>query len=302
MKTRFEGDEGSRRLIAAFQRQKITAGDKDIASILAIKTELVEFKAGQLLIEEGASDTDIYFILAGTVSILVKGRSIAQRSVNDHVGELAAIDPSLPRSATVIANELCLTAKISEPDLTTIAIDYPNVWRNFAVELAQRLAQRNTLIVQPNDKPRIFIISSKESLSIAQEIQSIMHHEFLVDVWTDGVFFASSYVLEVLEKAIERSDFAIAVAQPDDEIISRGVQQLTPRDNVIFELGLFMGRLGRRRTILFQPAGKELKLPSDLKGLTAVSYKTGSAAEMTALLAPACHEVRKLVHELGVKN
>jgi CRP/FNR family transcriptional regulator, cyclic AMP receptor protein len=302
MKNRFEGEEGKRRLVVALQGQRICAGNQTAGNSLAESVELLELREGQELIREGASDNELYFILAGSFSILVKGTVVAKRGVADCVGEMAAVNPSLPRSATVLANEPCLVAKLSEKEFVRIADAHPKLWRNVAAELASRLLQRNALVSKPNDKARLFVISSKEALPIAREIQSILSHDLLVQVWTDGVFFASSYALEALEEAVEHSDFAIAIAQPDDTATSRGVDSKVARDNVIFELGLFMGRLGRRRSILFQPSGQELKLPSDLQGLTAVSYQTGAPKDLASLLGPACTQVRKLVQELGVKK
>ncbi|MBK7999022.1 MAG: nucleotide-binding protein [Verrucomicrobia bacterium] len=179
---------------------------------------------------------------------------------------------------------------------------HPSLWRNIAAELASRLLQRNALVSKPNEKAKLFVISSKEALPIAREIQSILQHDLIVQVWTDGVFFASSYALEALEQVVAASDFAIAIAQPDDTVKSRGADSKVARDNVIFELGLFMGRLGRQRSILFQPLGQELKLPSDLHGLTAVSYAPGNPQELTTLMGPPCTEVRKLAQRLGVRK
>ena len=302
MKNRFEGEEGGRRLAMALQAQKICMGDQTIGAELVNVVGLQELQSSQILITEGASDNDLYFIVAGSFSILVKGIKVATRSVSDCVGEMAAVNPALPRSATVVANETSVVAKISEKDFVRIADAHPTLWRNIAAELASRLLQRNTLVVKPNEKCKLFVISSKEALPIAREIQSILQHDVLVQVWTDGVFFASSYALEALEQAVADSDFAIAIAQPDDTSVSRGKESKIARDNVIFELGLFMGRLGRRRSILFQLSEQELKLPTDLQGLTAVSYSTGNPKDLASLLGPACTEVRKLVHELGVRK
>ncbi len=303
MKERFEGSNGKRRLLAALQSQKVSVGDDNIAAALAEVVEILEIQTGTSIITEGAHDNDAFFILAGTFAILVRGHEVATRAVNDCVGEMAAIDPSLPRSATVVAKETSVVAKISEPNFVRVADAHPKLWRVLAQELAKRLSQRNQLLTRPNDKVRLFIISSKEALAIvAQEIQVILQHDVLVQIWTDGVFFASGYALEALEAAVDDSDFAIAIAQPDDTTTSRGIISKTARDNVIFELGLFMGKLGRRRTILFQPEGQELKLPSDLQGLTAISYKVGQSKDMPALLGAPCTLVRKLIQELGVRK
>jgi CRP/FNR family transcriptional regulator, cyclic AMP receptor protein len=97
-----------------------------------------------------------------------------------------------------------------------------------------------------SEKIRVFIISSAEAIEIARTIQNEFDHDpFSVTVWTDGVFRASHYAIESLERALDLSDVAIAVAQPDDITESRGQLKATPRDNVIFELGFFYGAPGK---------------------------------------------------------
>jgi predicted nucleotide-binding protein len=78
----------------------------------------------------------------------------------------------------------------------------------------------------------------------------------------------------------------------------RGTEWPTPRDNVIFELGFFMGRLGRERAILMEPRDKKVKLPSDLAGITTIGYQFGGP-DTAALFAPACHELREHITKLG---
>lgn len=107
--------------------------------------------------------------------------------------------------------------------------------------------------------------------------------------------------MDDLENAVNDSDFGIAIAQPDDVVETRGTSSSVPRDNVVFELGMFMGRLTRARTMILQPAGREMKLPSDWQGLTAISYRTGEPHELPALLGPACHEIRRTIKRLGVR-
>ena len=115
------------------------------------------------------------------------------------------------------------------------------------------------------------------------------------------MFFAGGYPLESLEQAVEESDFAVAIAQCDDIVKSRGKSRPALRDNVIFELGLFMGRLGRSRTILVQPKVRDLVLPSDLHGLTTARYELGSPDELAERLGSVCAEIRKIVRKYGIR-
>ena len=216
---------------------------------------------------------------------------------------MAAIQPTQRRSATVLSAEDSVVCKLTEPQLTELGQKYPDIWRIFAKELARRLEQRNALVASTHDKIRVFIISSAEALEIARTIQNAFEYDQItVTVWTDGVFRASWYPVESLERQLDQSDFAIAIAQPDDMTKSRGETALAPRDNVIFELGLFIGRLGRRRSLLVEPRSEEVKLPSDLAGITTIPYKYAGGKDLATALAPACNRIRSIIMELGPNN
>jgi hypothetical protein len=68
------------------------------------------------------------------------------------------------------------------------------------------------------------------------------------------------------------------VATPDDLLLKREEVVTTLRDNVLFECGLFMGALGRRRTFLFAPKGTHVELPTDLRGLSIAKYAWSDSA------------------------
>jgi predicted nucleotide-binding protein len=122
-------------------------------------------------------------------------------------------------------------------------------------------------------KPRIFVGSSSEGLDVAYAIQANLDHDAEVTVWTQGVFEPSKYSLEGIIDALESSDFGIFVFTPDDVVTMRGEEQRAVRDNVLFELGIFIGRLGRNQSFIVIPKGiKDFHLPSDLLGLTPLSY------------------------------
>jgi CRP/FNR family cyclic AMP-dependent transcriptional regulator len=109
---------------------------------------------------------------------------------------------------------------------------------------------------------------------------------------------ASQYPLDTLEDELDVSDFAIAIAQPDDMLKIRGQEKPVPRDNAIFEVGFFMGRLGRQRAILMEPRGDKATLPSDLAGITTIPNKYAKGRDLAAAMGPACNRLHNHVEEL----
>lgn len=300
---RFQGEAGRRALLDVLRRNKIVEGNEELAAALADAGSLRSISVGDLLIREGDSDTSVHFILAGLLSVHVKGSKVAVRGAGEVIGETSAIDPSRKRSATLVANEESIVLEVSGDNFINIADKFQNIWRSLAFDLARRLVQRNSLVNAVNDQVKVFVICSVEALDVAQEIQAALSYEnMLVTLWTNGVFIASNYPLESLEDALQQSDFAIAVAHPDDQTVVRGEHHRTPRDNVIFELGFFMGRLGRKRTLLLEPRGENLKLPTDLIGITTIGYRSGPASQLPSLIGPACTEIKKIVTAMGPKQ
>jgi predicted nucleotide-binding protein len=303
MITRFQSEGGKARLVAAIRAQKIVSDELKLAEEIAGASVLVQIEPNNPaseFIKQGGADTDIYLVLSGKVSVRVNGREVAVRATGAHVGEMALIDPTAPRSASVIAIEQTVLARLSEANFSSIAERFPQLWRRLALELAERLRQRGRFLSSPNPQPVIFIGSSVENLSVAREIQlGFSHDKMLVSVWTDGVFKASKTAVESLLAAVRASDFAIFLNTPDDIVVSRDIEIPAPRDNVVFELGLFMGLLGRERTFVVKPRGVAIKMPSDLLGFTPLEYAEGAADTLTSRIAPVCTEIRKLIQKLG---
>lgn len=299
---RFEGEMGERRIAAVVERTVLAGGDVALAAEIARSGTLVRIESGVKLITAGDGDSDLYIILSGVVGIDVKGSRVNHRKAGDHVGEIAAADPSQARSADVVGVEPGVALQLPEATLTPLTEQYPPIWRRLFIEANQRLVQRNALVRSANERPNVFIICSIEALPIAQALQAALSHdEMIVTLWTNGVFRASEYPLQSLTAAVNASDFAIAVIHGDDVVRSRGKKRLAPRDNVTFELGLFMGQLGQERSVLVEPRGEEIKLASDLRGLTTLTYRTGEPDLLDTLLAPTAYELRKHINRIGVR-
>lgn len=154
-----------------------------------------------------------------------------------------------------------------------------------------------------SQKPALFIASSAESLDLAHALQENLEHFAEVTVWNQGVFTPSKYTLDSLIDQLESTDFGVFVFAPDDIARIRGADRQVVRDNVVFELGLFIGRLGRERNFILIPKGAEedFHLPSDLMGLTPARYEPNRQDEnLVAALGPASTRIRRAMETLGI--
>ena len=300
MLQRFCRPDGRIHLVEALEIQPIAGGDTAIAKAISGCVEVASFKPDSSIIEESASDNDLYFILAGVVSIRVSGREIAVRTAGQHVGEMALLDPGQPRSAAAVADGEVVAARISASDFAGLADANPRLWRNVARMLAERLRQRNRFVTPANPRPVLFVGCLTETLPIGRAIQSALEHDpIVVRVWSDDTFKASQFPVESLERELAKVDFAALVLSPDDTVISRDSAVEAPRDNLVFELGLFMGALGHSRTFLLHPRGSGIKIPTDLSGFTPLTYQTGSDVLNSVAVASACEEMRAAILSSG---
>ncbi len=179
MLRRFDGPDGRVPLVESLRTQPIIGVGSDLAELVGVAVGVEAFEPGSVLIEESATDNDIFFILTGVVSIRVLGREVAVRNAGQHVGEVALI------------------------------------------------------------------------------------------------------------------------LSPDDAVTSRDATTAAPRDNITFELGLFMGALGHSRTFLIYPRGIDMKIPTDLTGITPLTYTQGAGDELPAAIASACNAMRTIIRSSG---
>jgi hypothetical protein len=150
------------------------------------------------------------------------------------------------------------------------------------------------------EKPRIFLGSSGKQEKLLQALTRGLEEVARVDPWTTS-FNPGTTTIERLVELAHEVDFAAFVFARDDWTATNppaatdpASGQASPRDNVVFEAGLFGGVLGMRRTIILHANGA--KLPSDLLGLTCIRY--GEAATPSETKA-VCQKLRKAIEDEG---
>lgn len=154
---------------------------------------------------------------------------------------------------------------------------------------------------------RVFVASSSEGLPLAEEFQVLLKGKLgdlaEILIWNEETFEPTKTYIESIEQELQKADFAVMVLTKDDERRSRLKNAFVPRDNVVFELGLFIAKLGRERSFYIQPPG--VQLPTDLLGIESITFKApevhprepagallaGKRAALRAALRPASTQV-----------
>ena len=141
-------------------------------------------------------------------------------------------------------------------------------------------------------------------MDVAYALQKNLEYESDPTVWDQGVFRPMRQTLVDLTTEAAQTDFAVFIFAPDDIADIRGETRAVVRDNVLFELGLFIGALGLERCFMVAPRdAPNLHLPSDLLGLAPLSYAADRRdGRLRAALGPASHEILTSIRSLGVRT
>ena len=149
--------------------------------------------------------------------------------------------------------------------------------------------------------PAVFIGSSSEALEIAENLQDALQSSNVAEVtiWQQGFFQLSGGTLESLVGKAADFDFAIMIVTPDTQVSARGSEFATPRANVLFEIGLFIGLLGRTRTFIVMCENDKVELPSDLLGATIAKFPRRKDGNLKAAMTSAVIAIREAIRNLG---
>ncbi|MBD2846010.1 nucleotide-binding protein [Paenibacillus sp. IB182496] len=159
------------------------------------------------------------------------------------------------------------------------------------------------------DKPACFVGSARESIEYVNAIHSQLRFDAEVTPWHAGVFQVNDYPMESLERVLGASDFAVFVFSPDDVVQMRGSVYVAPRDNSLFEMGLFWGRLRRDRVFFLIPSAvpeeqsgmrvEGFHLASDLQGMNVLHYDVRSDGNVAAAVNVPCAQIIERIRRLG---
>lgn len=149
------------------------------------------------------------------------------------------------------------------------------------------------------EKPRLFIGSSSESYDVASACNVCLDRKVEVTIW-DKIFEPGGDTLSSLLTKANNVDFALFIFTPDDLTNMRENLKPTVRDNVLFELGLFIGALGKERCFILKPRDEKLHMPTDLLGVNTCDYAPNRGdGDMESAVNAACTRFITQINKLG---
>lgn len=153
-------------------------------------------------------------------------------------------------------------------------------------------------------KQKIFIGSSTEGKDIAQCLSTaLIKKGFTVTPWYEAGFVPTGSTLDSILAFASEYDFAVLVLSTDDLTNIRGQESWSARDNVIFELGVFLAGLGKERTFFLIPRDHQrLRIPTDLAGITALTYERDPEDGNQPNVQNACEEINERINDVGARE
>jgi len=156
-------------------------------------------------------------------------------------------------------------------------------------------------------KARVFVGSSSEAREQVQIFCDVLRDDAeMMPWWIAPEFEPGFFTMETLLLAVDSYDYGIFILTPDDSIESKGEKSKAARDNVLLEYGLFLATLGRKRTFALiqesQSDEKQVKLPSDLLGITIPRFSFRDRRDLLASANTAVSKIRDSIKTGGRKH
>ena len=143
------------------------------------------------------------------------------------------------------------------------------------------------------EKKSIFVCSSSDGLDIALSLKKSLEDQYEVEAWKEGAFGIGQTYLESLNEASKRCQFVILVLTPYRKPGEGCDEELPISQNVLFEIGYFIGIFGRSRTFILLEKTHKVQLPSYLDGISLAEVERGDSPDvLDVLLKPAVSKIR----------
>jgi CRP-like cAMP-binding protein len=130
-------------LIESLMSQPLIGGNRALADEMMDLLTFQDVESGDIVIEQGGIDKDVYLLFSGEADIVHGGRIIGRCSAGDHVGEMASLGTNQYRTAHVIVTQSGKVGKLGGDQLERLANTYPEIYRCIAGKLARLLAEGN---------------------------------------------------------------------------------------------------------------------------------------------------------------
>ena len=141
-------------------------------------------------------------------------------------------------------------------------------------------------------KPKIFIGSSRNGYGTAEKVKAYLSSTGDGFLWQEaGVWEPNRSTFDNLLRMASYFDFGVFIATADDLTLTYEKLVIEPRDNVILEISLFLGAMGRDKSFLLVEKG--IKLPSDFDGI----YMPHFVKDNDETISKACNEYIEKIKE-----
>lgn len=144
-----------------------------------------------------------------------------------------------------------------------------------------------------NDRPKVFIASSGKALPYASAVKRHISDICNAYVWKDVPNYPFKTLTDWILHLPERYDFGIFIFSNDDTLMLNDKKVTVARDNVLFELGLFAGKLGFERCSVLRPEVENFHLPSDLNGIFEGKFEDpADEDDINSVLRVPCEDIK----------
>ena len=152
------------------------------------------------------------------------------------------------------------------------------------------------------NKPILFVGSSTANLSVARSVADCLkRRNFDAKVWDEFVFRFNESIFDGLIRVAREVDFAVFVWGADDVTTTETRSIPSPRDNVVFEAGLFVGSLGKDRVFIVADSTQSLKIPSDYAGIMRATYDGVDTGQYSvSAVSLACNEIESSIRGISI--